>query len=248
MWVSKFFENWINTLWKIWDAATQTSQRENLSLFWFLLKAIRDSSLWAYYVFLKWEIDALVKREEINGVKNETSQQIAYLIWGYYLSPSVLLPIKERLEDEWISVKLINQRYYSKKSIQILVSDLHRKLRNDKGKDIVLFWYSAWWMVAHKMWSISWYSSVSFWLSEKPEETMVWTLLSLTKVWKIKDIKIPNSWVNIIETFSAMVPNTEVPENSVRLNDVFSHMIVWRWDVVEEIVSNIIWKFKRKFD
>ena len=218
-----------------------------LSFTQFFLKALKDTSIWAYNVFIKAEIDWLMKRNEVERVVNDNSEKVAYLIWWYYLSPSSLLNIKKELEKQWISTKIINKRYYSKKSLSLLVRELKTKMKEGKDKDIVIFWYSAWWIIAHKVWEKSWYKSVSFWISEEPSKTMVWTLLSLTKKDEIKDIDIPESGISLVESFSAMVSNIlNWQDNTIRLDKVYSHMTIWRQDVVEKIVKQILLWFKNE--
>lgn len=245
MWIQNFINNWISTTKKIYEAWAETIEEKNISFMHFFWKALKQSSIWAYYVFLKAEIDWILKKTEIENTVNDTSDKVAYLIWWYYLNPATLLNLKKELESKWINTQIINERYYSKKSIWNNVKDLKSRMKNDKWKDIVLFWYSAWWVIAHKIWEKNWYKSVSFWISEKPEETMVWTLMSLTKDEKLSDTIIPESGVNIIETFSWMVPNTwNHPENTIKLDDVYSHMTIWKEDVINEITKQILLWFK----
>lgn len=245
MWIKNFVSNWVITLWKIYEAWKQTMEKENLNLLIFFWKALKDSSIWAYYVFLKWELDWIIKKNEIEFIKNETSEKVAYLIWWYYLNPATLLDLKKSLENKWISVKIINERYYSKETLSNVIKELKVRLKKDSWKDIVLFWYSAWWWIAHRIWEKSWHKSVSFWISENPNETMVWTLLSLTKKEKLWDVEIPKTWTNIIESFSWMVPFVwELWENTIQLSNTYSHMTIWREDVIEEITKQILWWFK----
>ncbi len=169
-----------------------------------------------------------------------------YLLWWYYINPANLLELKREVEKQWVTVKIINQRYYSKKSLWKISRELKRQMDKDKWKEIILFWYSAWGVIAHKIWKRDWYKSVSFWLSEEPAKTMVWTLLSLTKEKEIKDLSIPENWVNIIEQFSAMVPNVwQEDENTIRLDDVYSHMTIWKEEVIQEIRKHILLWFQK---
>lgn len=53
----------------------------------------------------------------------------------------------------------------------------------------------------------------------------MWELL--TKDEKIKDVDITENWLNIIETFSWMVPQSwEISENTIKLDDVYYHMTI----------------------
>lgn len=241
MWVENFVDNWIDTLKKIYNDWKEVMKNDKLTFLQFFAKALKDTTIWAYYVFLKSEIDWIIKKNEVQSTINDTSNKVAYLIGWYYLNPSSLLKLKSSLEKEWVCVKIINERYYSKESLWNLVRELKTKIREDKYKDVVLFWYSAWWIIAHKVWEKSWYKSVSFWVSNEPSKTMVWTLLSLTKKDEISDINIPKNWINLEESFSAMVPNVwDWKENTIRLDNVYSHMTIWREDVVNEITKHIL--------
>jgi len=245
MWIKKFLNNWISTTKEIYKASTEVINREKLGLIHFFWKALKESSIGAYYVFLKAEIDWIIKKNEIENTINKTSNEVAYLLWWYYLSPATLLELKNELESKWINVKIINKRYYSKESIWVIIRELKNSLTENKWKDIVLFWYSAWWAIAHRVWAKNWYKSISFWLSEDPKKTMVWTLLSLTKEKELENTVIPESGTNIIESFSWMVPNTwEIWENTIRLNDVYSHMTIWKKEVIDEVVKQILLWFK----
>ena len=82
---------------------------------------------------------------------------------------------------------------------------------------------------------------MSFGLSETPNETMVWTLLSLSKDNKFDNLKIPETWKNIREWFSAIVPQVwELPQNTTQLDNIYSHMTIWKKEVIEEIVNQIL--------
>jgi hypothetical protein len=244
MWIKNFVNNWIDTSKKIYQSGIETMNRDKLNFIQFFWHALKQSCIWAYYVFLKWEIDSFLKANEVQSVQNETSNKVAYLIWWYYISPATLLNLKQKLENEWIQTEIINQRYYSKKTITQNILSLKNKLNNNQWKDIVLFWYSSWWMIAHRIWKKSWYKSVSFWLSEDPARTMVWTLVSLTEDKQLKKIDIPDSWTNIIESFSAIVPNDEnIWINTHRLEEIYSHMTIWDHKVIEEISKNILQLF-----
>lgn len=246
MWIQNFVNNWIDTSKKIYEAWKETMENEKISFLNFFWKALKQTSIWAYYVFLKWEIDWIIKKNEIENTVNDTSDKVAYLLWWYYLNPATLLKLKDELESKWINTKIINERYYSKKSLGITIRDLKSRMNDDEWKDIVLFWYSAWGVIAHKIWEKTWYKSVSFWVSEKPIETMVWTLLSLTKDEQLKNVSIPESWVNIIESFSWMVPNVwNDMKNTIKLKNIYSHMTIWKKEVIDEITKQIILWFKR---
>lgn len=247
MWLKNFVDSWINTTKKIYESGNEAILLNNLSLLEFFWKALKDTSIWAYNVFIKAEIDWLLKKWEVEKVVNETSDKVAYLLWWYYLNPSTLLNIKNKLEQSGVKTILINERYNSKKTLWNTIRNLKEKINQEKWKDIVLFGYSAWWVIAHRIGRMKWYKSVSFWITDKLSETMVWTLLSLTKDDKIKDFNLPDSWINIEETFSAMVPNMkDSKKNSIRLDNVYSHMAIWRDDVIEEINKQILMAFKSK--
>jgi hypothetical protein len=241
MWINNFVNNWIQTSKKIYEAWLEKMNNDKLNFIQFFWRALKQSSIWAYFVFIKWELDNLLKTQEINNIRNHTSNKIAYLIGWYYLSPATLLNLKKELESNWVQAKIIDERYYSKETLNNNVYSLKNKLKEDKWKDIVLFWYSSWWVIAHRIWEQSGYNSVSFGLSGTPNETMVWTLLALTKEGKFNDFQIPKTGKNIIEWFSAIVPQTwDISDNTIKLNNIYSHMTIGKQDVVGEITSQIL--------
>ena len=241
MWINNFVTNWIQTSKKIYEAGLEKINNDNISFMHFFWRALKESSIWAYYVFIKWELDNALKTQEINNIKNNTSNKVAYLIGGYYLSPATLLNLKEELENHWVQAKIIDERYYSKDTLNKNIYSLKNKMKQDKWKDIVLFWYSSWGVIAHRIWEQSGYNSVSFGLSETPNETMVWTLLALTKDDKFKDFHIPETGKNIIEWFSAIAPQTwNISNNTTKLNNIYSHMTIGKKDVVDEITNHIL--------
>lgn len=245
MWLKNFIYNWLWTYKKICEAYIYTKKEDQLNWIQLSLKALKESSLWLFYVFLKGELDWWCKGDQVKSTMNNTSNRVVYLLWWYFLNPAVLLNLKNDLESEWINVHIINNRCYSKKSLWDTVKLLKNKMKLDQWKDIILFWYSAWWIIAHKIWEKNWYRSVSFWLSENPAKTMVWTLISLTREHNIKDVYIPDSGVSIVESFSLMVPNSwESKGNEIRLNNVYSHMTIWKREVTKKIVEQIVLWFE----
>ncbi|MDD2871360.1 MAG: hypothetical protein PHS49_05190 [Candidatus Gracilibacteria bacterium] len=247
MGLKNFVDSGINTTKKIYESGNEAILLNNLSLLEFFGKALKDTSIGAYNVFIKAEIDGLLKKGEVEKVVNETSDKVAYLLGGYYLNPSTLLNIKNKLEQSGVKTILINERYNSKKTLGNTIRNLKEKINQEKGKDIVLFGYSAGGVIAHRIGRMKGYKSVSFGITDKLSETMVGTLLSLTKDDKIKDFNLPDSGINIEETFSAMVPNMkDSKKNSIRLDNVYSHMAIGRDDVIEEINKQILMAFKSK--
>jgi hypothetical protein len=242
--IKDFWNNLINTWHKIYDAWKEAMDNEQISFLKFFWKALKDTSIWAYYVFLKWEIDGLLKKEEISRVKNETTEKVAYLLWGYFLNPATLINLKTELENQWISVKMLDKRYNSKSSLNSYLRELTTKLNSDEWKDIVLFGYSSGGILAHKIWKKHGHSVVSFWVPEDPKESLVWSLVSLTKDSQLEKTMFSENSTNIVETFSAMVPNTE-NEWDVKLKDVYSHMTIWREDVVEQLANEVMKWFNR---
>ncbi len=244
--LKNFIMNWIDSSKKAYKAWIETINDKDMGLHTFFWKCIKESSIWLYSVFIKGELDGILKQKHVDNVINKNSNEVAYLLWWYYLNPSTLLSIKTNLENKWVSTRIINKRYYSKQSLALTIRTLKNKIKQDVWKNIVLFWYSAWWNIVHRIWEQDWYKSVSFGTSEQPEKTIVGALLSLRKNKKMKCLLIPKNWVNIIETFSGMVPHTwENKENTIKLNDVYSHMTIWKKEVIEEVVKQILLWFEQ---
>ena len=110
MWINNFITNWIQTSKKIYEAWAEKMNNDNWGFIHFFWRALKESSIWAYYVFIKWELDNLMKNHELHATQNDTSNKVAYLVGGYYLSPATLLNLKQELENNWVHAKSINER------------------------------------------------------------------------------------------------------------------------------------------
>jgi hypothetical protein len=242
--LQKFITTWVKTIREQYYAIKELGLDDTFRVLSFVAYCLRDTFPWAYYVFIKSEIEALRRGNEIEKVKNETSQKVAFLLWWYYLSPAVLLPLKESLEKEGVKVVLLNKRQYNSESLREYAKMLKSKLSGEKWKDIVLFWYSSWGIIAHRISEQLDLKSVSFWTPLEVDKTMVGTLIAGTSGRDMKPINIPKNGVNLVETFSFMVPRiSNIWENEKRLADVYSHMTIWEERVIETIKNTILSKF-----
>lgn len=231
-----------------WELKTQ----EKLGLSFFA-KKLKQTSFWAYYIFLYSELNRLVthiSKNSIWKVKNEVSDKVALLVWGVFVSPEVLRWVKEALEEKWVSVKVINRRYVSSPWTRKVYKRINQFLDTMVGKRVVLFGYSAWGNIVHsvrekrrEVWRWD-FPVVTFWTPIQPDATLPWAILWIFRRVDVWEKKPSSGSVNLYEKISFMTPVPKIPEWWKRLPGVYSHMSIWEQYVIDAIVDEIMKKLE----
>lgn len=243
--VKNFFTTWFSTSYEIGKAFNQASKRADISRFKLFSSALRQSSSWAYYLLQREILDYFLRySRNPKSLCNEVSDKVAILIPWYNLTDKSLEELKNSLIGQWVQVETIDIRMRTTKDILYIRRKVWEILNKTWDQQRVLFWYSSWGIIAHKIWQRKNIPSVSFWAPSNTSLTMITTLLELFWDPPKKDIDIPNGSINIIEEFSSMVPHTwDIPKNTEIVPWVHSHMSIHQLNVVERITQEIMQRF-----
>ena len=255
--IGKFVSTWLSTSWEIIKAFRESSQKNQITKFWLFLSALRQTSSWAWYLLQRELFDSYRKRlweilstwnpkqkDKIEGVSNTVSDKIAILIPWYNLTDKSLVEVKNSLHKQWVQVESITTRMRNSRDMREIRSKVQDIINNSKWKQVVLFWYSSWWIIASRVAEKENIPYVWFWVPAHTQYTMITTLLELW--WKApkKPVHTPEGSISLVEEFSAMVPRTwELPDRTEVIHWVHSHMSVHQPRVVERVTQEVMKRF-----
>jgi hypothetical protein len=227
--------------------ASEVMRQDKIWFARFFLHCMKQTLPGAYAIFIKAELNKVLQKNTISSIQNTTSTRVAVLSAGYYMSPVVLDSLKKTLEEKWIEVIVCDHRYISqswiKKQIGILKSIVEKK--KWENKKVVIFWYSSWGIIAHRVWAQFDIPSISFGSPEDSHQSLVGNMLEISMWVQPRVFSIPEKGVNLRESFSAMVPRTtHDKKNTIVLPGIYSHMSINVPDIIKEITTKIIEKLE----
>lgn len=212
--LKKWCTSFINCFKSANTGLKEYSDNNNSEYFFNLLKFLYES-FWKDlpYIILQdiiYNLWLIFNDDKTLEIINDTNKKIVIVIPWFWSTTGILPKVKDRIKKEWYNCIPIDNRiwFHNLKKIQRkTIRDILNVLSNNQWKDIVLFWYSYWWWIAHIVWDKHNIPQVTYWTPTNSSDAPFWVWANYygIEMKKYKG-KWSNQSIDIVEEFSFANP------------------------------------------
>lgn len=116
---------------------------------------------------LVYYIEMLIISNKLNFEKENIKDKVLIILIPWFGSTTWLLrKLKNEIKESWYDYIPVDNRIYFhnlKAKQKSTYLEVIRILKENKNRSVILFWYSHWWTIAHKIWKRKELPQVTYW-------------------------------------------------------------------------------------